>query len=243
MSNHILPSAKSKRVKVKQKHYDKPHMIIPQEDLDWVLKQKPAVYTLWGECWRADPYGSRMMQLNTTLPRSTFMRAKKVLADAGLFIFNRKTSTRDSRETVCWEVQNLHGARVKDYWEKLTPNEPLNESRQLDSISDKQDVVSHKQDVVSHQRDSISSQTLTQQGSQNPSVTPHKHLSNSSKELLRCADPTNSENLVAHLEAAVRGVLPSKGIIYQLRDSKYWVNFTGAARAHGWNLRELLAED
>ena len=236
MSNNILPIAKSNHAKLKQKHYDKPHMIIPQEDLDWVLQQKPPVYTLWGECWRADPYGSRMMQLNTTLPRSTFMKAKKVLADAGLFIFNRKTSTRDSRETVCWEVQNLHGARVKDYWEKLDPNKLLNNSPWGD-------LESPQGDLESPQGDSISSTTLIQQGSQNVSVTSQEHLTNSSKEFVRCEPAICSENLISHLEAAVRGVLPSKGIIYQLRDSRYWVNFTGAARVHGWDLRELLAED
>ena len=248
MNNHILPSVESdkkpaskarKNQKESKPKFNNPHVIIPQEDLNWALKQQPAVYFLWGECWRADPYGSRMMQLNTTLPRSTFMRAKKVLSEAGLFIFNRKTSTRDSRETVCWEVQNLHGARVKDYWEKLDPDKSLEiESHERDCKSHEQDVVSRKQDVVSRQRDSICSETLTQQESCNPSVTSQEHLSNSSEELLGCEPIVCSENLISHLEAARTGIKPPNHVIEQLRDSNYWDGFRATANVHGWDLSE-----
>ena len=240
MSNHTLPSAKSKRAKVKPKLYNKPHMIIPQEDFDWILQQKPSVIKLWGECWKADAYGSRWMQLNTSLKHSSFSEAKKILTTQGLFIFKVENSIRDSRETVCWMVKNLHGSRVKDYWESIDLNL---KSTPADSESINTDLKSTPADSESTPADCISTQTLTQQESCNPSVTSQKHLSNSSKELLRCDSVISSENLLSHLQASERGVLPPKGVIYQLRDSNYWVAFTQTARMHGWDLRELLTQD
>ena len=236
MNNHILPSAKTNRAKVKQKLYTKPHMIIPKEDFTWARKQKPAVYILWGECWEADGYGSRWMQLNTSLKRTAFTEAKKVLEQQGLFIFRPIKSIRDSRETVCWSVKNLHGARVKEYWESV------------ESVNANEDAAGTNEDTAATNKDtaatnSISTQTLTQQDFQKPSVTSQEHLSNSSKELLRCDPVISSENLLSHLQASERGVLPPKGVIYQLRDSNYWVAFTQTAKVHGWDLRELLKQD
>lgn len=99
-------------------------MIIPIEDMNWVNQQKPAVKTLWMECWQADPYGSRWVQLNTSLADRTFRGARKVLTEAGLFLFKPEKSIRDGRETVCWMVVNLHGART-DYWaEEEEPSTP-----------------------------------------------------------------------------------------------------------------------
>ena len=85
---------------------------IPLSDLAWALSQGASVHQLLAEAWLADPFGSRRMVLNTGLARSTFRKAKKVLSDRGLFLFKRETSMIDSRETVCWLVQNLHGSRV-----------------------------------------------------------------------------------------------------------------------------------
>ncbi len=209
---HIVPGNKSgaKKSSCYQPKYNLPHMIIPVEDMNWALQQSPAVYKLWGECWRCDPYGSRMMQLNTQLPKSTFMRAKKVLKEADLFVFERKTSITDGRETVCWMVKNLHGARVKEYWQQCShleieidsqPQESISHQResnsqpqesishQRESNSQPQESISHQRELNSHQRESISPQTPSEQDFQNSSVSSQQLLSNSSKELLSsCAN-------------------------------------------------------
>jgi hypothetical protein len=245
------------KVKQKQKEYApkyrNSHMIIPTDDMNWILEQKPSVTKLWKECWVVDAYGSRWMQLNTSLKHSSFNQAKKILEKQGLFIFKVDKSIRDGRETVSWLVKNLHGSRVKEYWETSTA---------ADYISTHADYISTHADYISTHADSISSQTLTQQGFHNLSVSSQEHLSNSSKELLRCEESAckisvaaslgdlqeenlvivpaslNSEKLISHLEAAVRGEMPSEGVIDQLRGSAHWGAFTQAARVHGWDLTE-----
>ena len=228
-------------------------MIIPTDDMNWILEQKPSVTKLWKECWVVDAYGSRWMQLNTSLKHSSFNQAKKILEKQGLFIFKVDKSIRDGRETVSWLVKNLHGSRVKEYWETSTA---------ADYISTPTDYISTHADYISTHADSISSQTLTQQGFHNLSVSSQEHLSNSSKELLRCEESAckisvaasledlqeenlaitpasiSNEELLSHLEAAIRGEIPPEGVIDQLRASAHWGAFTQAARVHGWELTQ-----
>jgi hypothetical protein len=245
------------KVKQKQKEYvpkyRNSHMIIPTEDMNWILEQKPSVTKLWKECWVVDAYGSRWMQLNTSLKHSSFNEAKKILEKQGLFIFKVNKSIRDGRETICWLVKNLHGSRVKEYWERSTP---------ADYKSTPTDYKSTHADYKSTHVDSIFSQTHTQQDFHNLSVSSQEHLSNSSKELLRCEEsacetyvtvffedlqqenlaitPTSisNEELISHLEAAIRGQIPPEGVIDQLKDSAHWGAFTQAARVHGWELTQ-----
>jgi hypothetical protein len=47
------------------------------------------------------------------------------------------------------------------------------------------------------------------------------------------------DELKAHLDAAVKGVMPSDDVIGQLRDSDYWVCFRRAAEVHNWDLGQL----
>nr|WP_322720517.1 hypothetical protein [Nostoc sp. ChiQUE02]MDZ8233581.1 hypothetical protein [Nostoc sp. ChiQUE02] len=87
---------------------------------------------LWQECWTADPYGSRWMPLTSALGYSTFISAKKILSESGLFIFKPDKLIQDSRETVVWMVKNLHGSRMKEFWEKANyvPRELDTEKRE-----------------------------------------------------------------------------------------------------------------
>ncbi len=147
-------------------------MIIPAEDLAWALQQKPSVLKLWNSCWLADPYGSRMMQLNHSLSKAQFYRCKKLLEEKGLFMFEVKKSRINRRETVCWQVQNLHGSRVSSFWRDLESHHG--------------DLESHHGDLESHHGDSIAPQTTQNQVLPEASVTSQEHLSNSSKEVLRC---------------------------------------------------------
>jgi hypothetical protein len=97
------------------KKYDKPHMIIPDEDMAWILEQRPPVYKLWGECWRCDPYGSRWMPLRTSLGKENLKKAKRPLIDAGLFLFENRLTIVDGQRSYEWWIKNLHGCR-SSYW-------------------------------------------------------------------------------------------------------------------------------
>lgn len=186
-----------------QPKYQKPHTIIPTSDLEWSLKQKPSVSKLWQECWLADPYGSRWMQISTSLSRKHFFTAKKVLSQAGLFIFKREVSIMDGRETVCWMVRNLHGARLtgngefwssqKDDWSSQkenysSPKDPLSSPKDSSLASESPLIVVQQTTYSSPTDYSISSETTQNQGIREASVSPQEHLSNSSKEVLRCGD-------------------------------------------------------
>lgn len=97
--------------------YNKPHCIIPVEDMSWILNQAKSIQSFWNECWQCDPFGSRFIKLTTTLKSSAFRLARQALSAAGLFEFRRDTSTSDSRKTESWSVVNLHGARrIKEFW-------------------------------------------------------------------------------------------------------------------------------
>jgi hypothetical protein len=179
-NNNQSKGTSPKEVKAKSKHipkYSRPHMIIPIEDMDWAMTQIPSVHRLWSECWRCDPYGSRWMQLNTNLKRSAFMQAKKILEAQGLFLFKPDKSIGDGRETVCWMVQNLHGSRVISYWKGSTATDSKSMIMEIESI---------KENLESTLADSNDTETQSEQAFQQASVTSQKHLSNSSKELLRC---------------------------------------------------------
>lgn len=158
----------------------KPHMRIPLEDSDWALEQKPAVQHLWLECWRADSYGSRWMQLNTSLKRTAFMEGKKALTEKGLFLFKPVKSMIDGRETVCWQIQNLHGARVKEFWDEPVENKEL-EFAETDNLSARTDDKFARTDDKFAYADSISCQTQSQQGVQNPSRTLQEHFNNTTE--------------------------------------------------------------
>ncbi len=100
-----------------------------------VAQQKPSVTQLWQECWTADPYGSRWMPLTSALGYSTFISAKKILYDSGLFIFKPDKSIQDGRETASWMVKNLHGSRMKEFWEKANSEnqQPNAKKRELNA--------------------------------------------------------------------------------------------------------------
>jgi|GEM_PF-5976003 len=99
----------------KVKKYDKPHMIIPDEDMAWALNERSPVFKLWGECWRSDPYGSRLVLLHTSLEKENLKKAKKALIDADLFLFENRLNVVDGKRCYQWWVKNLHGSRTR-YW-------------------------------------------------------------------------------------------------------------------------------
>ena len=208
---------KSKAVDSKKSTKSKrtmPHATIPLEDLAWISQQKPTVFKLWSECWQADRFGSRWMSLKTSLKYSSFMAAKKVLSDSGLFVFQTRSSIRDARETE-WYVLNLHGVRKKDFWygsensDKKHPKKSEPNSENFDEKHpeksepnfEKSEPNSENSEPNSENSEPIDPKTQSQQGLQNPSITPHKHLNNSSKELL---EVFNGEEKKKEIEFANR---------------------------------------
>ncbi|MBW4451063.1 MAG: hypothetical protein KME38_30700 [Spirirestis rafaelensis WJT71-NPBG6] len=242
MSNDILPSAKSVRAKVKQKPYNKPHMIIPQEDLDWLLEQKPSVVKLCLECWKADPYGSRWMPLNTSLVDKTLKVAKAVLRKKNLFDFKTELRILEGKRYYETYIINLHGSRRKEFWGSLI-DDPTSEEVAGGANYPKQgNEKPHIEESITPggviKNPTNSPQSTTQQDLQNASGTSHEHLTNSSKEFVRCETAITNEKLTACVEGARRGVKPTNEEIVQLRDSTYWESFRAAANEYGWDLSQ-----
>ncbi|AUB43108.1 Methyl-accepting chemotaxis protein (plasmid) [Nostoc flagelliforme CCNUN1] len=178
-----------------QSPYKRLHVIIPIEDMLWASQQKPSVNQLWQECWTADPYGSRWMPLTSALGYSTFISAKKILCDSGLFIFKPDKSIQDGRETASWMVKNLHGSRMKEFWEKAN-----SENQQPDSLKQEPSAEISEKDAGCEEMGalyeaSILGQSQSEQGFQKPSRTAQEHLTNSSKEFVRCVSDTLNEIL------------------------------------------------
>ncbi|MBN3905501.1 MAG: hypothetical protein HWQ35_02595 [Nostoc sp. NMS1] len=194
------PKPKKSAASKPQSPYKRLHVIIPIEDMLWASQQKPSVTQLWQECWTADPYGSRWMPLTSALGYSTFISAKKILSESGLFIFKPDKSIQDGRETVKWMVQNLHGSRMKEFWEKANaenqqpdaekrePNAEKRESNAGDSEID-----AGSEEIGALYEASILGQSQLEQGLQETSQTVQEHLTSSSKEIVRCISDTLTE--------------------------------------------------
>ncbi len=184
------PKSKKAAASKPQSPYKRLYVIIPIEDMLWASQQRPSVTQLWQECWTADPYGSRWMPLSTALSYSTFISAKKIIFESGLFIFKPDKSIQDGRETVAWMVRNLHGSRMKEFWEK-----PNAENQEPNSIKQESNAENTEMNAGSEEMRclyiaSISDKTQSEQEFQEPSRTAQEHLTISSKEIVRCFSDT-----------------------------------------------------
>jgi hypothetical protein len=199
------PKPKKAAASKKESPYKRLHVIIPIEDMLWASQQKPSVNQLWQECWTADPYGSRWMPLTSALGYSTFISAKKILSESGLFIFKPDKSIEDGRETASWMVKNLHGSRMKEFWEKANAEkqEPNAEKRELNAGDSEIDAGSEEMGPL--YKASILGQNQSEQEFQKASRTVQEHLTISSKEIVRC----NSDTLtrIPHYEETAHAPL------------------------------------
>ncbi|WP_341529949.1 hypothetical protein WKK05_11920 [Nostoc sp. UHCC 0302] len=177
-----------------QSPYKRLHVIIPIEDLLWASQQKPSVTQLWQECWTADPYGSRWMPLTSALGYSTFISAKKILSDSGLFIFKPDKSIQDGRETASWMVKNLHGSRMKEFWEKANSASPKPDAEKQEPNAEISEIDAGCEEMGALNQASILGQSDSEQGFCEPSQTGQEHLTNSSKEFVRCVSDTLTGN-------------------------------------------------
>ncbi|WP_341531536.1 hypothetical protein WKK05_36245 (plasmid) [Nostoc sp. UHCC 0302] len=187
-------SKKSSAASIPQSPYKRFHVIIPIEDMLWASQQKYSITQLWQECWTADPYGSRWMPLSTGLGYSTFIAAKKILSDSGLFIFKPDKSIQDGRETVGWMIRNLHGSRMKEFWEGIDSASQKTDAEKQAPNSENTEMDAGSKEIRALYRASISDQSQSEQGFQEPSRTVQEHLTNSPKELVRCTSSTQKEN-------------------------------------------------
>ncbi|MHC5897296.1 hypothetical protein [Nostoc sp.] len=176
--------------------FNHPHMIIPSEDTTWAVEQKPCVLKFWQQCWLADPFGSRWMKLVTNLSDSAFRLARRVLEAASLFMFRRISSGSDGRTSI-WEVKNLHGARVKEFWQ--------GEKNEANTASNKADTTPSQADTARNEPD-VAIQNQPEQAFDEPSETPHEHITNSSKEFVMCE---SSVPTVETANAPLEGTSPS----------------------------------
>ena len=109
--NELRNAAQSKSSS-KRKNY----AMIPLDDLDWAADQKPAVFRLFTDCWRCDPYGTRHMPLTTNLKGKTLQQAKAVLREKGLFDFESRMQMLENKRYYETFVINLHGRKRDSFW-------------------------------------------------------------------------------------------------------------------------------
>ncbi|WP_375501542.1 hypothetical protein [uncultured Nostoc sp.] len=181
------PKPKKSAATKAQSPYKRLHVIIPIEDMLWASQQKPSVTQLWQECWTADPYGSRWMPLTSALGYSTFISAKKILSDSGLFIFKPDKSIQDGRETVAWLIKNLHGSRIKEFWEKAN-----SEKREPNAEISEKDAGCEEIRALNQAFILVKSQS--EQGLQETSRTAQEQLTNSFEEFVSCVSDTLTGN-------------------------------------------------
>ena len=180
------PKLKKSAATKAQSPYKRLHVIIPIEDMLWASQQKPSVTQLWQECWTADPYGSRWIPLTCALGYSTFISAKKILAESRLFIFKPDKSIQDGRETVKWMVKNLHGSRIKEFWEKTNFENQQPDAKKRELNAENSEIDAAPEEMRALYKASISGENQAEQGFCEPSRTAQEHLTNSSKEFVRC---------------------------------------------------------
>ncbi|MBD2533615.1 hypothetical protein H6G97_30290 [Nostoc flagelliforme FACHB-838] len=178
-----------------QSLYKRLHVIIPIEDMLWASQQKPSVTQLWQECWTADPYGSQWIPLSSALGYSTFICAKKILSDSGLFIFKPDKSIQDGRETASWMVKNLHGSRMKEFWEKANAENQQPDAKKRESNAENTEMNAGCEEMGALYKASILGQSQSEQGFQETSRTAQELLTNSSKEIVRSVSDTLNEIL------------------------------------------------
>lgn len=204
------PKSKKAVANKQQSPYKRLHVIIPIEDISWASQQKPFVNQLWQECWTADPYGSRWMPLTSALGYSTFISAKKILSESGLFIFKPDKSIQDGRETASWMVKNLHGSRMKEFWEKANSENQQPDAKERELNAGDLEIDAGCEEIRALNQASILGQSESEQGFCEPSRTGQKLLTISSKEIVRSFSDTLTENSreeeTAH--APLRGASP-----------------------------------
>jgi hypothetical protein len=135
------------------------------------------------------------MPLTSALGYSTFISAKKILTDSGMFIFKPDKSIQDGRETASWMVKNLHGSRMKEFWEKANAEKQEPNSQKRESNAENTEMNAGSKEMGALYEASISVQNQSEQGFCEPSRTTQEHLTNSSNEFVRCISDTLNEIL------------------------------------------------
>ncbi|MCF2152061.1 hypothetical protein IQ276_037820 [Desmonostoc muscorum LEGE 12446] len=134
------------------------------------------------------------MPLTSALGYSTFISAKKILSDSGLFIFKPDKSIQDGRETASWMVKNLHRSRMKEFWEKANSASPKPDAEKRESNVGDSEIDAGSEEMGALNQASILGQIHSEQGFCETSRTTQEQLTNSSKEFVSCISDTLTEN-------------------------------------------------
>ncbi len=141
-----------------------PFLMIPTEDLHVVRSKGAGLLNYWLGCWEADPYGSRWVLTDNDTNNRQQRRYRKQLSELGLFLFELRGSKGKQQ---VWTI-NLHGSRVKAFWQN-------------------QNLGREKSDL-GREKSEVTAETQSGQSIENSSITPQQHLNNVSKTGLRCCD-------------------------------------------------------
>jgi hypothetical protein len=203
------------------------------------------------------------MPLTSALGYSTFIASKKILSESGLFIFKPDKSIIDGRETVRWMVRNLHGSRMKEFWEKAnsfnqqpdSQKQELNAEKQEPNAGDSE-IDAGSEEMGALYKASILGQSESEQGFCKTSRTVQEHLTNSTKEFVRCNSDTltriSHEEQTAHAPFGVASpqsvesvseleeALPTAMDCTSLREAAPTLTLVDAAQS---NSASLLAEN
>lgn len=99
-----------------------------------------------------------------SLGYSSLICAKKFLSQSGLFIFKPDKSIIDGRETVGWMVRNLHGSRMKEFWEKPNAENEEANSKKQESNAENYQMNAGSEEMGALYKASILGQSQSEQG-------------------------------------------------------------------------------
>ncbi|WP_225912921.1 hypothetical protein [Nostoc flagelliforme] len=106
------------------------------------------------------------------------------------------------RETVKWMVQNLHGSRMKEFWEKANAEKQEPDSQKQEPNAGDSEIDASCEEMRALYKASISGESQSEKEFQETSRTTQEHLTNSTKEFVRCNSDTLTE--ISHsCEAAI----------------------------------------
>ncbi|WP_420762061.1 hypothetical protein [Nostoc sp. CALU 546] len=111
-----------------------------------------------------------------------------------MFIFKPDKSIQDGRETASWMVKNLHGSRIKDFWEKGNSASPKPDAEKREPNAEISEKDAGCEEIRASYRASILGESQSDNEFQETSRTTQEQFTNSSKEFVNCVSDTLTGN-------------------------------------------------
>lgn len=187
-------------------------LMIPADDRQLVRKFGLGLQDYWLDCWEADRYGSRYVLMpESDLRNTTQAKYRKQLEALGLFTFEVRKSGSDRS---LW-VLNLHGIRIKNYWQPI--------AQTLDQIEQNGDGIERNLDGITLYSDEFgknNSENQVQQDFQDASVSSQEYSVTPQGVTEENIDnqPSLDEPLVD--DEIPKGLIACRNRIQQLKQSK-----------------------